>query len=1705
MSTTKPTTPSRAAGKSLRQILEPRVLLDAALVTTLAEDGGSAEAEPDFDPSLYESPEGAESTRREVYFIDTNVPGYQDLITQVPEGAEVFILDPGFSGLEMMRQALDGLGYQVDAIHLISHGDAGAFRAGYDVISADTAHYYQSQFSQLAAYIADGGDFLIYGCDVAAGEGGQAFLDALSGYLGADVAASDNATGPGGDIILEVSSGSIEASSWQALSLLSEDLALDLLHVGDNTSVNQMGRFLDGDGEWVVAGGWDAGRAIVYRVDGATRTETTLNSSSLDPGIGPQTGWTNQFGRGVAISGDTLVIADPAAGTAGRLAIFKLSGSTWEHVQTIEISSISGASRIGPWDSTYSGGQYLAIDGRHMAVGAPAEGGGSGRVFWFADTSGGNWSAYNAGSFDEPEALRDDSSERFGASIAIAKDYMIIAAPEADTNGDDGYLGGGNTGNHGRVYVYNWGESSSSAPTRYTTGSGGTFDYLAGEQDNDGTVNGGESVVNARLGGALAMEYYDNTDNGIDDGRYTIVIGAPGEDGNIGEIYIYQTSGTSMNSLSTTGAVNIYGQTTGGGADRFGSAVAVSQGRLVVGAPQHNATSDAAVMYYEAPNNNWTALVAARNTNNPAAFGILVRTITPTSPNPDWAATWQMGRGLAFTDGNNLAIGAPGNSRVGFFFLRTPVAASDNVSTNESAGVNVYDILANDIWGSENPNTATVQLLANSQTGEGTFFWNNTTRRLEYNTDGLYEYLSQGDTATATITYRIIGADGFSTTARVIVTINGENDAPVVREGIADQEIPHSTNGTPNSGSIAITNRAFFDIDQNDVLTYSFVSAVSTGQGNGGVAGTHAAGGAFSVVGNNINYNLSLVPEYSQWTVTIRATDDKGASVDTTFTFTVARNNVTPTVGAIPDYTTDEDAVFSENLSGFFNDADFNWVDPNTGDTLDFTEGLSYSIVNRTGPGGNWLAIGSTNGVLTGVPVNANVGVHTVTIRATDRYGQFVEQTFDITVDNVNDAPILVNPIPRQVATVANPAINFNFNVVTDPDGPFFIDIDPTNDVITYTAEFLDGTSVTSGAPSLPQSAGNWLRFNGTTFSGIPTDDLGTIFVVRLIANDGNGGITETLFEIGVFPEEGDATVIETGTSASGNMLGTASAISANGTWAVFGSPGSNQVQIYEFSGGAWQYRTQFTGPANSLYGIAVDINSDGSRIVVGSPQNNTVYYLQRTGTSWATAGSTTATNAAAGDRFGMAVALNDDGSQVLVGSPYDSEAGANAGAAYRFNWGTANNTEANLGKILPQFDAGESGNARAGDAFGYSVAFDGDMMVIGSPFDNHNGRSNAGSAYVYRIGTAGYIKLIKEGNIASADYFGRSVDLDRFGNSVVVVVGADGDDTVGLNTGGVYVYRTDTINIDGLSSLGWNATIHAYDSVVNGQFGYTVAVDVEGDTDGSGRTRIAITGSISGTGEGAIYAYRFSNSLGWVGQRFEADNRSISTTATGNHMGFSVGIAGQRIVAGAPYAERGAAGYAGLVYGFTTSGNLIEGIGLSGGIGKVVGSDQPVVQVPVSPAPGGGEGATDPGAGSGDDSGAPVLRTVTPTLLDQDEERRRASGLGAWQLTLGSAPALAEAPSAEIGQQGSVIEELLYDLQVRQQPLLPEEVVAEAAEGDQEADLLASLAPMNDGDAESGAARVQEQLFSFSRQLDSLYMARAERSSRMLDRLSDL
>ena len=128
------------------------------------------------------------------------------------------------------------------------------------------------------------------------------------------------------------------------------------------------------------------------------------------------------------------------------------------------------------------------------------------------------------------------------------------------------------------------------------------------------------------------------------------------------------------------------------------------------------------------------------------------------------------------------------------------------------------------------------------------------------------------------------------------------------------------------------------------------------------------------------------------------------------------------------------------------------------------------------------------------------------------------------------------------------------------------------------------------------------------------------------------------------------------------------------------------------------------------------------------------------------------------------------DGNLVVVGSPRDDN---DSGSAYVYDCSIYPCTQVvKLTTITPV----------AGDGFGSAVAISGNTVVVGAYGTN----SNTGAAYVFDLSTCGGActekNKLSSSNGAEYDVFGISVALD--GNTVVV--GAEGE---GNSSGAVYVF----------------------------------------------------------------------------------------------------------------------------------------------------------------------------------------------------------------------------------------------------------------------------------------------------------------------------
>jgi hypothetical protein len=114
---------------------------------------------------------------------------------------------------------------------------------------------------------------------------------------------------------------------------------------------------------------------------------------------------------------------------------------------------------------------------------------------------------------------------------------------------------------------------------------------------------------------------------------------------------------------------------------------------------------------------------------------------TADSPMPPIAGATDdnFGRAVAFSNGNNIAVGAPlygtdDRGTVAFYYARTPVAVNDSWTIDENSGQVTFNIKdgttssgqngPDDIYGTETDGTVTVTLVQPANI-KGTLVWNN--------------------------------------------------------------------------------------------------------------------------------------------------------------------------------------------------------------------------------------------------------------------------------------------------------------------------------------------------------------------------------------------------------------------------------------------------------------------------------------------------------------------------------------------------------------------------------------------------------------------------------------------------------------------------------------------------------------------------------------------------------------------------------------------------------------------------------------------------------------------------------------------------------------------------------------------------------------------------------------------------------------------
>jgi len=161
------------------------------------------------------------ATFQEILFVDASLTDLSTILSALSPDIEIVRLDKNSDGLTQIDQYLQGRS-GVTAIHIVSHGASGQLTIGSSVIDAATLSGQAATLASIGSYLSADADILLYGCDIADGSDGLAFINALAAATGADVAASTDDTGAaalGGDWVLEAGTGVIEAPSLSAESM----------------------------------------------------------------------------------------------------------------------------------------------------------------------------------------------------------------------------------------------------------------------------------------------------------------------------------------------------------------------------------------------------------------------------------------------------------------------------------------------------------------------------------------------------------------------------------------------------------------------------------------------------------------------------------------------------------------------------------------------------------------------------------------------------------------------------------------------------------------------------------------------------------------------------------------------------------------------------------------------------------------------------------------------------------------------------------------------------------------------------------------------------------------------------------------------------------------------------------------------------------------------------------------------------------------------------------------------------------------------------------------------------------------------------------------------------------------------------------------------------------------------------------------------
>ena len=554
-------------------------------------------------------------------------------------------------------------------------------------------------------------------------------------------------------------------------------------------------------------------------------------------------------------------------------------------------------------------------------------------------------------------------------------------------------------------------------------------------------------------------------------------------------------------------------------------------------------------------------------------------------------------------DGKIVGAGLGGDSNmfVGRFEGESPITlANSTIVENAAAGTQVGTLTSDASAGASPFTYSLVAGTGSTDNGSFSIVGNSLRSAAVFNFEAKSTY---------SIRIRSTSSNSIVTERTLTIAVINVNEAPTAINLSANSVAENQSAGT-TIGTLSTT-----DPDAGNTHTYSLVT---------GTGSTDNA--SFTLVGNALRsaatFNFETKSSYS---IRVRSTDQSGLTFEQVFTISVTNVNETPSALALSTSTIAENSAVATQVGTL------STTDPDSGNTH------TYSLVSGTGSTDNASFTIVGNALRSAAIFNFETkSSYSIRIRSTDQGGLFFEQSFTISVSNVNETPTNLTLSSSTVAENQSVGTTIGTLSTTDPDT-----------ANTHTYSLVAGTGSTDNASFT--ISGNLLKS-----AAIFNFEAKSSYSVRIRSTDQGGLFFERSFTISVSNVNEAPTALNLSVStiaenaAVGTQVGTLSSTDADTanthTYTLVTGTGSTDNASFTLVGNALRSAAIFNFEAKSSYSVRIRSTDQGGLFFERS-FTITVTNVNETPSALVLSANTIAENAAVGTQVGMLSTTDPDAS----------------------------------------------------------------------------------------------------------------------------------------------------------------------------------------------------------------------------------------------------------------------------------------------------------------------------------------------------------------------------------------------------------------------------------------------------------------------------